>query len=127
MRRFIQILALTATVSLLSGCGTTGSTSSETPTASQTIRTGETVNLSWTAPSTRADGSYLPVNQLASYRIYRGTTIGNMAPLVDLEGNSNTEYTVTGLSSGSYYFAVSAFDTDGLESSYSQIILIEIS
>jgi hypothetical protein len=50
-----------------------------------------------------------------------------MAPLVDLEGSSNTEYTVTGLPSGSYYFAVSAFDTDGIESGFSQIILVEIS
>jgi hypothetical protein len=127
MRRFIQILALAATVSLLGGCGTNESTSSETPTASQTIRTTGKVDLSWTAPSTRADGTYLPVNQLASYRVYRGTTIGNMAPLVDLEGSSNTEYTVTGLPSGSYYFAVSAFDTDGIESGFSQIILVEIS
>ncbi len=126
MRRFFHLLALAMTVLLLSGCGTNESSSNATP-ASQTISTTGEVRLSWIPPSTRADGTYLPVSQLASYRIYKGTSIGDMAPLVDLEGRSNTEYTVNNLPAGSYYFAVSAFDTDGLESGYSQIIRIEIS
>jgi len=54
---------------------------------------------------------------IAGYKVYYGNgshtygtpiTIGNL-----------TTYTVTGLSNGTYYFSVTAFDTDGNESDFS--------
>ena len=125
MCRFIRILGLLAAFSLLSACydePESNSTSSNAPTHD----TAERVDLSWTPPSTRSDGSYLPLSELAGYRVYMGTSSNDLAPLVDLNDDTVTSYTVNGLSSGNYYFAVSAYDTNGLESGYSQIILIRL-
>ncbi len=127
MRKYILILTLALTVSLLSACGGSSSTTSTTGTASQNLSTAEGVSLSWTPPSARTDGSFLPLTELAGYRIYMGTSSDNMNPLVDLNDDSVTSYTVNNLSAGSYYFAVSAYDTDGAESGYSEIILVRLS
>ena len=63
------------------------------------------------------------VANLSGYRIYYGTASGTyLQPLGQgiSVGNVLT-YTVTGLTSGTtYYFAVTAVDTSGIESSYSQ-------
>ena len=127
MTKYIHILALVMILSLLSACGGSGSTTSTGSTASQTISSGDSVNLSWTAPSTRSDGSFLPLTELDGYRIYMGETESSMVPITDISDQNMTQFTVDGLSAGSYYFAVSAFDTDGNESGKSQIILIQLS
>jgi major membrane immunogen (membrane-anchored lipoprotein) len=127
MYRFLAIMALVMSVFLLSACGDSDSTSSTTTTASQTIAQTDRISLAWTPPTTRSDGSFLEAGELAGYRIYMGTKSNNLAPLVDLSDDSITQYTVSDLPSGNYYFAISAFDTDGLESSYSQVILVQLS
>jgi hypothetical protein len=78
--------------------------------------------LSWIAPTTRSDSSYLPANELMGYRIYYGTSSSNLSVLVDLNDESITEYTVDTLPSGNYYFAVTAYDMDGNESGLSNLI-----
>ena len=64
--------------------------------------------LSWVAPTTRSDGSYLPITDLQGYRIYYGTSANDLSVLVDLNDDSITEFDVNSLPSGNYYFAVSA-------------------
>jgi hypothetical protein len=70
---------------------------------------------------------------LAGYKVYYGTTQGGpyngsgssdgASPvtvlLSGLFNPNNPEFTVHGLSDGKYYFVVTAFNTDGLESGYS--------
>jgi hypothetical protein len=66
------------------------------------------VSLAW-------DPSISP--NISGYKVYVGTSSRTYnAPVVI--GNQ-TAYTVTGLTSGTYYFAVTAFDVDGNESDYS--------
>lgn len=120
MRKFFNLLSATILFVLLSACGNQ-ITGSNTTTASQAVGP-DNVSLSWIAPTTRADGSYLPATQLAGYRIYMGTSATDLTPLVDLDDESITQYTVNNLSTGIYYFAITAFDTDGLESGLSQIV-----
>ncbi len=127
MRKYILILALVLTASLLSACGGSSSTSSTSGAASQSLSTSSGVSLSWTAPSSRTDGTFLPLTELAGYRIYMGTSSDNLNPVVDLSDDTVTSYTVNNLSAGSYYFAVSAYDTDGAESGYSEIIQVTLS
>ncbi len=57
---------------------------------------------------------------LAGYKVYRGTSSGTYgAPIATLQGNI-TSYVATGLEIGTtYYFAVTAYDTAGNESLYS--------
>jgi hypothetical protein len=141
MRKFSQLLTVVVLLAMLSACGiqestSTGPTSSQNtsvssnntpiPSDNATIPSDK-INLSWAAPSTRSDGSYLPVSQLAGYRVYMGTSDNNLSPLVDLNDETITHYTVDNLPAGSYYFSVSAYDRDGLESGLSQIVRIQLS
>jgi hypothetical protein len=60
------------------------------------------------------------------YRVYYGTDKSELIPVVDLNDSAMTSYTLTGLSPGTYYFAVTAYDYDGLESGYSEIVSGEV-
>lgn len=84
------------------------------------------VKLFWTAPTTRTDGEPLTPSELEGFIIYYGTDSNNLIPLVDLNDNAITTYTITDLSPGNYYFAVTAYDYDGLESDFSEIVNKEI-
>ena len=79
--------------------------------------------LAWDAPSSNTDGS--PATDLAGYKIYYGTVSGKYTASIDA-GNA-TSFPITALSSsvpvpGLYYIAVTAYDTAGNESSYSNEI-----
>src|ERR1700690_1238325 len=73
------------------------------------------VTLTWTPPTTNTDGT--PLTDLAGYKLYYGTSSGNYGTPINV-GNVAT-YTISNLTSGSYYFAVTAYDLSGVESNYS--------
>lgn len=54
---------------------------------------------------------------LSGYKVYYGTSSGNYGAPIDV-GNT-TNHTITGLADGTYYFAVTARDTSGNESGFS--------
>lgn len=56
-------------------------------------------------------------SNITGYKIYIGSSSGNYSTTVTI-GNQTT-YTLTGLSAGTYYFAVTAYDANGNESGYS--------
>ncbi|NKE72133.1 fibronectin type III domain-containing protein [Candidatus Manganitrophus noduliformans] len=78
--------------------------------------------LNWKTPAMAAD-AFLSwdantENDLGGYKVYYGTSSGSYGAPVDV-GNQ-TSFTVNGLSSSqTYYFAVSAYNTSGAESGYS--------
>jgi len=75
------------------------------------------VTLSWDAPTKDADGTTL--KDLAGYYIYRGIQSRHYGKKIKVVGNI-TEYTFTKLKKDvTYYFAVTAYDTSGNESEYS--------
>ncbi|RMF86394.1 MAG: fibronectin type III domain-containing protein, partial [Nitrospinota bacterium] len=75
------------------------------------------VQLVWDAPTTNADGT--PLTDLAGYKVYYGQSSRNYGSPVDV-GNQTT-YILAGLSRGeTYYFAVTAYDTSGNESEFSE-------
>ena len=78
--------------------------------------------LSWRAPSVRADGSLLPLSELSGFRIYSGTSVSNMKLLVELNDHSITEYRVNGLVPGTYYYSVSAYNLEGVEGEFSDVV-----
>jgi concanavalin A-like lectin/glucanase superfamily protein/fibronectin type III domain protein len=74
------------------------------------------VQLSWTAPTTNANGT--PLQDLAGYKVYYGTASRSYGTPQDV-GNKMT-HTLTGLTGGQrYYVAVTAYDTLRNESAYS--------
>lgn len=62
---------------------------------------------------------------LAGYMVYYGTAPGSYGVPVDI-GNQTT-YTVTGLGYGTYYFSVTAYDTSGNQSDYSNEVIKTLS
>jgi len=74
------------------------------------------VLLSWNAPKANADGTSL--TDLAGYKVYSGTSPGNYTSTLDV-GNV-VSISMGGLQDGQlYYFAVTAYDSMGLESGFS--------
>jgi hypothetical protein len=74
--------------------------------------------LSWTPPTSRVDGTPLG-SDLAGYKVYRGTTSRTYDTVVDLANPLTTNHFFDQLPPGRYYFAVSAYDSQGVESGYS--------
>jgi hypothetical protein len=93
--------------------------------ASQTTPTTGDVSLSWVAPATRTDGSVLELNELSGYRLYMGTSADNLSPVVDLDDFTLTNHVMENLESGTYYFAITAYDQNGNESDLSNVVAKE--
>ncbi|MEJ2618660.1 MAG: fibronectin type III domain-containing protein [Candidatus Thiodiazotropha sp.] len=78
--------------------------------------------LSWIAPSTRTDGSFLDLSELAGFKIYSGPTSNNLELIADIEDAQSTSYDLSSIEPGSYFFGIVAYDTDGLNSPISERI-----
>ena len=81
------------------------------------------VSLAWVAPTTRTDGSALDMSEIGGYKIYMGTTADNLAQVMDLADSTINDHVVDELVTRDYYFAVTTYDSDGVESSYSNIVM----
>ena len=77
------------------------------------------VSLSWVAPAEREDNTALSLSEIASYKIYYGSTQGQYTNSVAINDSTATGHTFTNFSSGTYYFVITTIDTDGRESKYS--------
>jgi hypothetical protein len=103
-----------AIVSALAACG--GSSGSSAPPAAQS---GSDVTVSWTSPSQNTDGS--PLNDLHGYRVRYGTSPTNLSRSTDVPNASATSVAISGLTSGTWYFAVTALNAAGIESDLSNL------
>jgi uncharacterized protein YfaP (DUF2135 family) len=84
---------------------------------SSSVGATRVATLTWNAPATNTDGS--PVT-LAGYKIYYGTSSHAYTQSVDVANTGTTPVTYTlNLSQGIFYFAVTAINTEGQESDYS--------
>ncbi|MGH7106724.1 MAG: fibronectin type III domain-containing protein [Acetobacteraceae bacterium] len=134
MRLVRVVFGLVAAGMLLSGCGSSDSSTSSastssapppqasTSTASQgsnsSTPTGS-ASLSWTAPTLNTNGSAL--TDLAGFHIHYGTSAASLIQEVDVQNAGTESYTVSGLGAGTWYFAISAYTTDGVESGMSTV------
>ena len=84
------------------------------------------INLAWTAPSEREDNTPLSLSAIGGYNIYYGSTQGQYINTVSIDDGTADSYTFNDLSTGTYYFVVTTYDTDGRESQYSPEIIITI-
>jgi hypothetical protein len=72
--------------------------------------------VSWTPPTTRTDGS--PLTDLAGFRLRYGNSAGNYPNTINIANPGVTTYQVENLAQGTYYFVIAAYDSNDLESSY---------
>lgn len=80
------------------------------------VARGGQATLSWTAPTTNVDST--PLTDLAGYKVYYGTSSGSYNSTIDA-GNVTSTNIINLTEKVTYYFAVTAYDTAGNESSYS--------
>jgi hypothetical protein len=71
--------------------------------------------LTWKAPVKNIDGT--PLRDLAGFRIYYGTSSFTYTRSIDVK--KVTQYTLQNLPQGTWYFAVTAYDSRGNESQFS--------
>lgn len=82
--------------------------------------------VSWTSPDTNTDGSALL--DLAGYHIYYGIDAASLAVQIDIPTTGLTDYVVEDLAPDTtYYFAVSAYNSAGVESGYSAVLRVTTS
>ena len=76
--------------------------------------------LAWAAPSKNTDGSAL--TNLAGYRIHYGTSSTKLDKTITIATTGVSNYVVTDLSPGRWYFAVESYNTAMVGSSLSAVV-----
>jgi hypothetical protein len=79
-----------------------------------------TATLDWIPPTENVDGTAL--TNLAGYKVYYGTSAGSLSESVKISNPGLSSYTVSNLSSGTWYFAVAAITASGTESVQSAVV-----
>lgn len=75
--------------------------------------------LNWTAVTQNTNGTAL--TDLAGYKIYYGTSASAMDTVVTISNPTVNTYLVSNLSSGTWYFGVAAYASDGSQSAISNV------
>lgn len=78
------------------------------------------IKLSWTAPTANTDGS--AYSNPDGYYVYSGTSESTLTKLTDVTAESTLSYTVSSLAEGTYYFAVTAYNKNKVESAKSGVL-----
>jgi len=104
---------------------TAGATTSRSIVVNRESGQTGSVALSWAAPTTRTDGS--PLTNLAGYKIFYGRMSGIYDYQIDINNPGILTYVIENLVSGNWYFALTAYDSKGLESDRSNEVLRQIS
>jgi hypothetical protein len=116
MLRWITYTFLFAWLSLiLSGCGGGGGGGSSASSSNPPEGTSSSITLSWETPVSQTDGK--PLADLSGFNIYYGKSSLSYSERIDT-GNVRT-YTLENLPSGTYYLAITAYDSAGNETDFS--------
>ncbi len=80
--------------------------------------------LSWTPPTQNSDGSWL--TDLAGYKIYYGNESGNYHTSIQIDNPGIASYFVEYLTPNTYYFVITAINSSGVESNFSNEASIQV-
>jgi len=69
------------------------------------------------APTQNSNGT--PITDLAGYKIHYGTTSQDYTKVVAVSNPSISRYVLDSLASGTYFFAIAAYNSKGIESTLS--------
>jgi hypothetical protein len=84
------------------------------PPGGGTTTSSSSVTLGWVAPTQNSNGT--PITGLSGYKIHYGTTSQDYTQVVSLANPSLSRYVLDSLQSGTYYFAITAYNAQGIES-----------
>ncbi|MGH8140712.1 MAG: putative Ig domain-containing protein [Steroidobacteraceae bacterium] len=95
-----------------------------TITVAATDSSSATVVLSWQAPTENADGT--PLVDLKGYQVHFGAASNSYSDSIKVANPGLTTYVVQNLAAGTYYFAVTAYNSAGVESSLSPEVSTQV-
>ncbi|HEY1892899.1 MAG TPA: putative Ig domain-containing protein [Steroidobacteraceae bacterium] len=78
------------------------------------------VTIAWTPPTENTNGSTL--TDLVGYHIYYGTSQSNLSKVVDITNPGLATYVLSTLSAGTWYFALTSINSQGVESTRSAVV-----
>ena len=96
-------------------------TTAPAPENGTTSETNGEVTVSWTAPSTRTDGSSIALSEIDYYLLEYGQSEVLLDQSVTVDAGQNS-YTFETLESGTWYFTIRVIDDNGISSSPSPIM-----
>ena len=99
---------------------TVGTASAAATPSAPTPVSGSNVALAWDVPTRTVDGATL--GNLTGYRIHYGTNASALVQAIEVQSAGANAFTVQNLPAGTYYFAVRAVTSNGVESELSNII-----
>jgi Putative Ig domain len=104
-----------------------GATTAALPAFSIVVTEGNSqsnVTLSWQAPTENADGSALV--DLKGYKVHYGSASKTYSDTIQVANPGLTTFVVQNLNAGKYYFAVTAYNSTGQESSLSPEVSTQV-
>lgn len=131
-RTLLTLILLLAVIA--GGCGSGGSSGTPAASAPQgaipasSLICGDSptptnkATVSWTKPATNADGS--AIANLAGYIVYFGNSSRAYPNAIVVSNPDTLNCLVSSLPAGTNYFAVTAFNSSGIESYYSEEVMI---
>ena len=109
----------TAPIDTTSGGTTSGDTT--VPGTPDPVQTGS-INLQWTAPVTRTDGTPLSLADIDGYYIDYGDSAGNYPNRLEVPDGTAQSATITDIPVGTYYIVMKTYDVGGHVSPYSSMV-----
>ena len=88
-------------------------------TVSEAPATGS-ATVSWSPPATNVDGT--PLTNLAGYRVVYGQSSSDLSNSLEIPGPRITSAVIEALTPSTWYFAVKAYTTAGIESDLSNVV-----
>lgn len=114
MKICIAGLSLLVMSVLLPGCGGGGGDTAPT--------SGGSITLNWVPPIVRDDGSSLDMSDISGYKIYMGASPDDLKLYAEISDAYTTKHVINNVESGVYYFSITAFSSDNLESEKSNVV-----
>jgi hypothetical protein len=92
--------------------------------APSTPSLAESVTLYWTIPADNSNGTV--ATNLAGYHVYYGTSAASLTTVITVDNANDTSQVIGNLQAGTWYFAVTAFNTEKIESKMSEVVPLTI-
>jgi hypothetical protein len=101
----------------LSGCGGSGGSEGDGSSFTAVPKGNGSALISWMPPTQNTDGSSL--TDLAGYKIYYGTSSSNYTKIETISNPGLSSFLVENLGATDWFFSMTAYNSSGIESSYS--------
>jgi hypothetical protein len=107
-------------ISVSDGKATTSLSAFAITVSQTTVPANGSATISWMPPTTNTDGSAL--TNLAGYRVSYGTSASALTKVTQVPTTGVTNTLIENLSAGTWYFAVKAYTSTGVESGASTVV-----